>query len=246
MLNAIKNSPYYLQMKAQMASEAARASGNPAGESATAQVTEMQKIREAIALALLRKEDAPPPSMRETALNEVYRASGDLRKMETFDGNLNVWACLDESSTPEKPVVYMEIETDGTRTAHLVDVGSVNPDSITRFEALALVRCMQNDPSWSDLTYTDMLNAISSLVANDPGGKDQTPTDIVDQIGSYCKPTFTYNRDGAYDIFGGGVSSLDQNRELRVTERALKMQSLMSNIFVDEGGKKTLAKGFYL
>ncbi|MDL2263504.1 hypothetical protein LJC31_02515 [Synergistaceae bacterium OttesenSCG-928-I11] len=246
MLNSIRYNASYLAAKAQLASETAHASGGSASDNAASQATAVQKIRDAIALALLKKETEALASMQETEINETYRESGDLRKLETFDGTLRVWACEDESSTPEKPVVYLEVEENGEQAAYLVDIDSIDAASMTRFEALALMRYMQNDPAWSDLTYSDMLNAISSLFGNQSGKVETTPN-IVDQIGNYCKPTLTYNRDGAYNFDSGSYTAVfEQNRELRMATRALKLQNILSSISTDSNGKKTLSGGIYL
>ena len=247
MLNSIlTNNASYLAAKAQLASEAAAAKNSTSGSDAGTKASALQKIREAVALALLQKDAELAASMKRTEINEAYAESDDLRKLQTFDGELGVWACLDESSTPEKPVVYLEVEQDGERTAYLADVDSIDAGGMTRFEALALMRCMQNDPEWSDLTYADMLNAISSLFANQSGSAATQP-DIVDQIGKYCKPTLTYNRDGTYNADGGSITALfEQNRELRTAARTLRLQNILSSISVDAQGKKTLAGGIYL
>ena len=248
MLNSIKNNLYYLAAKEKLASAGAQATAESgkAGENASAQATALAKIREAIALSLLKVDSEIGASMQKTEIDESYRESDGFRKLETFDGKTSVWACEDESSTPEKPVIYLEVEQDGERTAYLVDIDSIDAASMTRFEALALMRYMQNDPSWSDLTYSDMLNAISSLFGNQ-GGNVQTTPNIVDQIGNYCKPTFTYNRDGAYNFDSGSYTAVfEQNRELRMAERTLRLQNILSSISTDSSGKKTLSGGIYL
>lgn len=113
---------------------------------------------------------------------------------------------------------------------------------------MALMRAMQNDPQWSDITYSDMLNAISTLFGKN--GRDAgAQTDIVDQIGKYIKPTYTYGSNGSYNTYfeTNGISSFfDSTREARQTARAMRLKQLAGSIITDESGKKTIAEGVYL
>lgn len=250
MLYSVGSNAAYLAAKAQIAanSKSKTVSGLSSGSDGTFEANVSLRIKESIALAILRGDRFPGPNALEVELNEAYLENERLKQANSFDSDFEVWVCEDDSSTDEKPVMYVEVETGGERNAHLIDIGSINIDDMTKAEALALNKYMGKTPGWTDPTYSDMVSALSSLLGKleSASDDDSGSSSLVDQVNQYYKPTFTYDSSGKYSASSGYASFLEQNRDLRESARALKLQNILQSITVDESGRKTLSGGIYM
>ncbi len=153
-------------------------------------------------------------------------------KYSNFDIMLLAKKVLDDFEMSAKEHNVALFLRNKTGTIPMVHADSRQIEQVISNLVTNSIRYCSNNEAYIKITIYDMHEKI--LVEVSDNGIGVSESDL------------PRNRDGAYDFGASGISSLDQNRALRVTERALKLQSLMSNIWVDEGGKKTLAKGFYL
>ena len=100
------------------------------------------------------------PATREIAIDDSYRSNGDkVLQMRacTQDHNIFVWE--DRMSTPENPVMYVEIRQDGELKAYQIAVNEIDLSSMTRAEGIALLGYSGNTSNnWGGLTYFAMTN----------------------------------------------------------------------------------------
>lgn len=253
MLYSISNNAAYLAAKARAAGNVGsklQQTGNIAlaglslENGTTLSAEAALQIKEAISLAILQGAKTPGPSAVEVEPKDEYGDDGRLAKLNAFDDDYVVLACEDDSSTAEKPVMYVEVESGGERHAYLIDVDSIDTGNMTKVEALALMKYMGKAEGWTDPTYADMLSALSTIMNK---LKENAEADsAVDRINEFYKPTFTYDSGGKYSKSSGYSGLFEQNRELRETERTLRLQSVLRGITVGSDGRKTLSGGVYM
>lgn len=245
MLNTITNSSEYLSVVAALAAENKRSSASAGTSPDASRVLAIQNIKNAVAAALVAANSSSlPASIEEIEPREASDADAEMRRIETFTSLLAASARMDETSTADRPVVYIETTEDGETKAYRVDIDAVDVDDMSRLEALALIRYMQSDPQWSDLTYSDILTAMSALFGGSRG-TTATRATMAEQIGRYLKPTSTYDASGSYAKMGT-VSVFEENRELREASRAMRLQMLTRSIVTGKDGSKSIAPGVYL
>lgn len=178
-----------------------------------------QEIKRAIAYAILKADWSKGASMKATELDESYKTM--LQTQKTFEKEYAVRVCAHESSTPENPVLYAEVSENGEKKAYLIDINAVDPANVTKTEALALMHYMDKNTEWSGLSYLDLLSAIDEILEEE--GID---TDGSTPQASTTKPSFTYNSKG--QLYS--ASPLTINSNLRMQERALRMQLILDDI----------------
>lgn len=247
MLNSIKSSSAYISALAAIAAEntnAAASAVSASGSGEASHAIALQKIKSAIAVAMLKKDAEIPEIMERVDMSDEAK---DLRKLEAYDESLEVWAGFDKSSASDAPVVYLEVHDGDEVNAYKVAVDSIDASQMSRFEAFALMRYMQGDPEWSDVSYADMLAAITVLYSS---GAETSATNagMVDRIGRYLKTSNTYTAKGSYSksTDSSVIEFFDQTSSLRMNVRAMKLQNLLSNVVTGQDGKKSLSDGFYL
>jgi hypothetical protein len=248
MLNSITNVAAYLAARSRttVATGHAAPLSSPS-EPASVAETALWKIREAIAMAILKAEKGQGSATLPAEIDEARRESEEFVRVNTFEDGYGVRVCEDASSTPEKPVMYVETEEDGETSAWLVDIDAIDPASMTKTEALALMRYLSSGEGWTDLSYADMLAAISALFGkgSPPGPGTTSAARSIDQLGQYYKPTFTYTKDARHNFSDTSITMFEQTRELREAQRAMQIRNLLERIQTDSTGQKTLA-GVYL
>lgn len=246
-LSNIKNDPAYLAAVAALSAENINASTSQrlASDDGAKKASAIRNIKEAITNALASRENEGVIG----ALVERDPADvAELHKLETFDKTLEVWAGRDESYTYDDPVIYLEVRSGDDKKAYSVRIDDIDATKMSRLEALALMRYMQSDPEWSDISYADMMTAIAALYGNKGVSESTTNSSLVDQIGRYLKSSSTYTSGGTYSAadLTSASSFFEQTRSLRQQGRAMKLQSLINSVVTNKDGSKTLADGFYL
>jgi hypothetical protein len=244
MLNSITNNAAYFAAKAQAAVKTGYAAPlSSPNEPVSAADTALGKIREAIALAILKADKGQGAATLAAEIDEARRESEEFVRVNTFESGYDVRIGEDASSTPEKPIMYVETEEDGETSAWLVDIDAIDPASMTKAEALALMQYLSKSEGWIDLSYADMLAAISALFGKGSPSVPGTTSVIhnIDRLGQYYKPTFTYTKDARHNFSGTSITTFEQTRELREAQRAMRIRNLLERIQTDSAGKKTLA-----
>lgn len=247
MLNSIKSRQAYLSALAALAAENANAASSATasnGSNEASHAIALQKIKNAIAVSMLKKDVEIPAWMERV---DVSEKAEEIRRIETFNSTIEVLAGFDETSTQDSPVIYMEIKSGDETNAYRVAIDSIDATKMSNVEAFALIRYMQSDPEWSDVSYADMLAAITVLYSN---GAETSATNagMVDRIGRYLKTSNTYTSTGTYSksTDSSVIEFFDQTSADRMNLRALKLRGLLSNVVTGQDGKKSLADGFYL
>ncbi len=87
-----------------------------------------------------------------------------------FTSNHAVWACVDDSSTPENPVIYVETVENSVRSAHKIDINKIDLSNMTRAEGFALCRYVGSSGSSSkDVSpYLNLIDLFRGFLG--PGG----------------------------------------------------------------------------
>lgn len=251
-LNTIKNSSVYLAALQNITATQSSTVGG--GSDAVSLAVYIQNVKNSIARAMvserLAQEDEKAKSVLE--LDIAADDAKEVRRIETFSTSLAVLAGYDAESTADDPVIYVELSENGTVRSYRVRVNDIDYKDLTRVEAFALTRFMQDRPGWSDLTSADIVAAISNVVtgegAEDPDKAPAADATMVDQIGRFLKTSSTYLANGGYAPARESslVDFFDQTSAVRMNARALRLQNLLSNIVVDKDGRKTLSDGVYL
>lgn len=207
-------------------------------------VSFINDLKTTIAKGLLTKQLELAKSVTQVEPTDVSQGSNAMSAIEVFDSALSAFAGVDESSTKERPIVRVELTDEGGTSAYLVDMNEVDDAKMTKIEAIAMIRHMQAKDDWSDLTYADMLAAISSTLGD---GSEADDEGTLGQIGQYIKSSGTYGSNGAYSApQSAAVSFFEQTSAERMGIRAMRLRDLLSKIVVADDGKKSLAPGIYL
>lgn len=256
-LNTIKTNRAYVTALQSLATEnvqAAQSSTVGGGSDAQSLAVYLQNVKNSIARAMVsdRREQEDAAAENIIKLDGSAAGATDVRRVETFTAALQVSAGYDETSTKESPVIWVEMTENGTKSWYRVSMGGVDFKDMTRIEAYALARMMQDTPGWTDLTSADIVAAISNVITkeghDEPEKAPSADASMVDQIGRYLKSSSTYGANGAYTSNSDAqfVDFFSQTSSARMNARALRLQSLMANIVTGKDGRKSIAPGLYL
>lgn len=95
---------------------------------------------------------------REIEIDDSYYTTNKLMLMKAFTETPPhyIKACEDNSSTPERPLMYVETCEEGVRKAYQIDINKIDLSNTTRAEGIALVRYKGLSGEWDGLTYFKM------------------------------------------------------------------------------------------
>jgi hypothetical protein len=197
-------------------------------------------IRASIIQAKIDDSEKTAPAVREVPVDESYggtRASWGIRALNNKDMIEGFEA---ETSTTERPVIYVEHIEDGVKRAYLVDINQIDMSDMTRLEALAMWKYTEIN------TYSEVPNDIGALFTMNElcvNFCDKNPIDhpdfafppldekinYFDVVKNEYLGNHVFSSEGV-EAIRGYLTRLEGDSELTPSEKIIKIQKLIRSI----------------